>query len=223
MEGELGLLQEACYRRLLDHSWLEDGLPNDETLVKAACGNPRRWEEIWALVSKAFTVYPDGKLRNKRIEEERAKQKDRRASTSAAGKQGATKRWGKKPEPKPKDTAKPENSRPNPSTITPSTVVKYFHAACPSIPGIKGVAGARQRALNARIKQHPAPGFWQEYFLLVETSDFLCGRTADPFKHCTFDWLLNEANMNKILEGNYINDKHRAQEEIVYTGAGEPG
>ena len=199
MEGELGLLQEACYRRLLDHSWLEDGLPNDETLVKAACGNPRRWEEIWALVSKAFTVYPDGKLRNKRIEEERAKQKDRRAATSAAGKQGANKRWGKKPEPPP-EPAPSENNQ-----VSVSQVSKLFKEICKSLPILRGVEGVRRSTVEARINKHPTKEFWINYFTLVEASDFLCGRTEDPWGNCNFDWLINAANMNKVLEGKYKN------------------
>ncbi len=219
MVGELGLLQKACYRELLDVSWLEDGLPDDEAILKGLCHNPERWDEIWALIGQKFKLYPDGRLHNDRLEGERDKQMQRRAVASSAGKRGMKSRWGEKP--KPKSSPPPANNQPETDAIKPSKVIDFFHAACPSLPKIRGVAGARQKTLSARIKQHPSPEFWQQYFLAVEVSDFLSGRNK-KWKECTIDWLLNEANMNKVLEGKYKNGSRGVQEEMVSTGAGEP-
>jgi len=43
-------------------------------------------------------------------------------------------------------------------------------------------------------------------FQKVEASDFLSGRSG-KWNGCNFDWVLKEANMVKILEGNYDNKK----------------
>lgn len=53
--------------------------------------------------------------------------------------------------------------------------------------------------------------FWfRRYFEYVRESDFLCGRVnrgaGDPWK-ANFNWLLNWKNVQKVLEGNYHDDK----------------
>lgn len=70
---------------------------------------------------------------------------------------------------------------------------------------------ARLRTITAALKRHPELGFWTtEVFPRILASDFLTGKIAgksgEPFK-CSFDWVLKEANLTKILEGNYANKR----------------
>lgn len=225
---------KGMYRELLDHSWLEDGLPNNQMLLKGLCGNPEDWPDIWAFIGQRFQLtdedeepYGDGRLHNHRLERERAKQKSWRAKSSAGGKKSAQvrKAKGKKP---PRDDQPPKpNSDPS---ILKGQVVTLWHALVPSLGKIQGAAGAREVSLKARIKEHPDRKFWEKYFGKIETSNFLSHKngggwhkrndTARP--GCDFDWVMNAANMNKILEGKYDNGSDADQMEVEFTGAGEP-
>lgn len=102
LPDELGV-----YFRLLCYSWIEDGLPDDPGILEslAFCGSfPRTYiqhehgdnacstvvhrpfNEIWKVVADRFyTDESDGRLRNPRLEKERAKQRVRRKQQVAAG------------------------------------------------------------------------------------------------------------------------------------------
>jgi hypothetical protein len=43
---------------------------------------------------------------------------------------------------------------------------------------------------------------------MAQASDFLSGRNG-KWTGCNFDWLINENNMVKVLEGNYENKKQK--------------
>lgn len=58
-----------------------------------------------------------------------------------------------------------------------------------------------QRLLNK--DEYKQRMFWISYFNVVASSDFLCGKIGN-FK-AKFDWLIDESNMTKVLEGNYQN------------------
>ena len=47
--------------------------------------------------------------------------------------------------------------------------------------------------------------FWIGLFKQIDESDFLSGRSGDW--SATFDWVMKPANMVKILEGNYSQNK----------------
>jgi len=71
------LEEEACYRRLMDYAWIENGLDNDLSLLASYCkltGQPEKFSKIWKVVKKCFFLHR-GKFKNKRQEKERKKQK----------------------------------------------------------------------------------------------------------------------------------------------------
>ena len=85
---------EGIYRRLLDHAWLEDGLPADLDRVAPLCrvGDDRaKFDVIWMQLSPLFPQGPDGRRRNPRQETERKKQQKR----SRARQLAARARWEK--------------------------------------------------------------------------------------------------------------------------------
>ena len=55
---------------------------------------------------------------------------------------------------------------------------------------------------------------FEDLFRNVEESDFLCGRTEKPFV-CGFDWVMNQSNMTKIIEGNYRNKRKMSEAERI--------
>ena len=49
---------------------------------------------------------------------------------------------------------------------------------------------------------------WEDYFKSVLTSNFLTGKSNTSWK-ASFDWLIKEENITKVLEGNYGNVKSK--------------
>jgi len=85
---------ERCdYMDLLAHQWTNDGLPADLNIVARLIGY-KKASQIPALVLEKFPVAEDGKRRNRRLEEERAKQRERIARKSQASKRANAVRWG---------------------------------------------------------------------------------------------------------------------------------
>jgi hypothetical protein len=81
-------------------------------------------------------------------------------------------------------------------------VMERFNRICVSLPRVTALTDKRKKVINARLKQHSMVEI-EEVFLLAESSDFLKG--ANGKWKATFDWLMNENNFVKVLEGNYKN------------------
>jgi hypothetical protein len=83
-------------------------------------------------------------------------------------------------------------------------VVELYHKYCPSYPKVVRITSTRKKHINARLKEHSLATF-KSVFQKAEASDFLSGRNGkwNTSKPCNLDWMLNEHNMVKILEGNY--------------------
>ena len=62
----------------------------------------------------------------------------------------------------------------------------------------------RKQQIRARWKKYRDLEIFEELFRRAEESDFLSGRNG-KWTSCNFDWLMNENNMVKVLEGNYSN------------------
>lgn len=67
------LEQRGAYITLLCYQWDQDGLPNDKTALAMYCGGNHQVVED---VLFKFKEYPDGKLRNERLEKARETQKE---------------------------------------------------------------------------------------------------------------------------------------------------
>jgi hypothetical protein len=103
-----------------------------------------------------------------------------------------------------------------PNTNNTSKNVPYvdifdlFRECLPELPKPIKMTTTRKKHLKARwhggyqsstgLKSNSAD-FWKGFFQYIQKSDFLMGRNGE-FK-ATFDWILNEANFVKVLEGNY--------------------
>ena len=81
------------------------------------------------------------------------------------------------------------------------SVVDLFHSICVSFPKIRSLTDARKKAIKARLNTYTLDDF-KTVFENAEASSFLKG-SNDRNWTATFDWLIKDANMAKVLEGNY--------------------
>jgi uncharacterized protein YdaU (DUF1376 family) len=92
-------------------------------------------------------------------------------------------------------------------------VIEAYHEVCPDLPHVKIWTQKRRQALDARIAERTAAGkpadsvdYWHGLFQQVASSDFLSGRTKEPFT-ASLEWLLLPNNFAKTIEGHYSNRK----------------
>lgn len=108
-----------------------------------------------------------------------------------------------------------EIDKDNKESITCKQVVDLFHSICISFPKIRSVSAARAKAIKARLKTFSLDDF-RTVFENAEASSFLKG-SNDRNWTATFDWLIKDSNMAKVLEGNYA-------DKIKHSGKGKlPG
>ena len=80
------------------------------------------------------------------------------------------------------------------------SVADLYHSICVSFPKIRSLSDARKKSIKARLKSYSLEDF-RTVFENAENSSFLKG--SDGGWKASFDWLIKEANMLKVLEGNY--------------------
>lgn len=100
--------------------------------------------------------------------------------------------------------------------VTCEQVVDLYRSICVSYPKVISLSEARKRAIRARLKMYSMDDFGM-LFEKAEASSFLKGANNRNWS-ATFDWLLKESNMVKVLEGNYDN-KTRSPAGAGTTGA----
>ena len=64
------------------------------------------------------------------------------------------------------------------------------------------MSDARKKAISARLKTGYTLDDFQTLFEKAEASDFLKGANKRNWS-ATFDWLICDSNMAKVLDGNY--------------------
>ena len=99
-----------------------------------------------------------------------------------------------------------EKERDNKISSDLQSVVDLYHSICVSYPRIRSLSDARKKAIKARLKSYSLDDF-RTLFENAEASSFLKG-TEGGWK-ASFDWLIKEANMLKVLEGNYTDKRKR--------------
>lgn len=82
-------------------------------------------------------------------------------------------------------------------------IADMYHTLCPSFPKIRSLSDSRKKAIKARMNTYTLDDF-QTLFRNAEASSFLKGQN-DRNWTADFDWLINGANMTKVLEGKYQN------------------
>lgn len=96
------------------------------------------------------------------------------------------------------------------SGMADEIVTLWNKALAGALPPVHRLTDKRKRHLSAQLKTYPDLEHWKETFAKVKDSDFLTGRSG--VWKANFDWVLNENNRTKVIEGNYDNKKPAAKE-----------
>lgn len=86
-------------------------------------------------------------------------------------------------------------------------IADMYNNTCVSFPRLTKLSDARKKAIKARLKTYTADDL-QKAFFLAEQSDFLKGANNRNWS-ATFDWMLKDTNLAKILDGNYTNNSSK--------------
>mgnify|MGYP000246601995 FL=1 len=94
-------------------------------------------------------------------------------------------------------------------------IFELYNRICRSYPRITQYSEARKKAVKASLKKYNLKDF-ERLFKKAESSDFLKGKIKCDWR-ATFDWLINDTNMAKVLDGNYDNrSKNLSEQEHSY-------
>lgn len=88
-------------------------------------------------------------------------------------------------------------------------IADMYNNTCVSFPRLNKLSESRKKAIKARLKTYTLEDF-QKLFEMAEASGFLKGQN-DRNWSATFDWLIKDSNMAKVLDGNY-QDKEQEKE-----------
>lgn len=95
-------------------------------------------------------------------------------------------------------------------TIPYQQIVDMYNDTCVSFPQLKVLSESRKKAIKARLNTYSIDDF-KTLFEKAEASDFLKGKNSRDWS-ATFDWLLKDSNMAKVLDGNYDNKADKEKE-----------
>lgn len=94
------------------------------------------------------------------------------------------------------------------SPPTPMDIVDLYHDICQSFNAVQRITENRKQAIEDLVSKYTVEEI-ERCFRIAESSDFLKGANERKWK-ATFDWLIDEDNMAKVLEGNYEDGKIQA-------------
>ena len=84
-----------------------------------------------------------------------------------------------------------------------NVVADDYNRICSNLPKVTALSDARKKAIKARINKYGCDGVMKA-FRKASESDFLNGTNGRNWR-ANFDWIMKDANMAKILDGNYDN------------------
>ena len=100
---------------------------------------------------------------------------------------------------------------PKSKQINYQKIVNSYNRICKSYSKIKKLSKARKDAIKARLNTYTEDELI-EVFEKAEASDFMRGKNNRNWK-ATFDWMIKDSNMAKILDGNYDNSTKKEQKK----------
>ena len=84
-------------------------------------------------------------------------------------------------------------------------IIDLFNTICKSFPSVRSLSDTRKKAIKARLNTYTVDDF-KQCFENAEASSFLKGGNNRNWT-ATFDWLIKDSNMAKVLDGNYNDTK----------------
>ena len=88
-------------------------------------------------------------------------------------------------------------------------IADMYNDTCVSFPRLYKLSESRKKAIKARLQTYSVEDF-QRMFEMAEGSSFLKGANNRNWS-ATFDWMVKDANMAKILDGNYQDRQSESQ------------
>jgi hypothetical protein len=76
-----------------------------------------------------------------------------------------------------------------------------YNDTCVSFLRLTKLSDSRKKAIRARLRQYDVEDF-RKLFEMAEESGFLKGQNSRNWS-ASFDWLIKDANMEKVPDGNY--------------------
>lgn len=86
------------------------------------------------------------------------------------------------------------------------TIRECYNSVCGSYPRLSVLSERRKKAIHARLNSGYTVEDFRRLFEKAEASDFLKGKNNRDWS-ATFDWLIRDGNMAKVLDGNYDNGR----------------
>lgn len=96
---------------------------------------------------------------------------------------------------------------PAPPHVPYEQIKMLYNSLCPSFSRCTAMSDARKKAIKARFVSGYTLEDFKTLFTKAEASSFLKGRNNRNWT-ASFDWLIKDANMAKVLDGNY-DDNHQ--------------
>ncbi len=90
-------------------------------------------------------------------------------------------------------------------------IARMYNDTCVSFPRLTTLSDTRKKAIKARLNKYSLEDI-QRAFTIAEASDFLKGANARNWR-ATFDWLMKDSNIAKVLDGNYNNAKANTSQQ----------
>lgn len=109
-----------------------------------------------------------------------------------------------------------EIDKENRDRVNYQQIADMYNATCVSFPRLTVLSEKRKKAIKARLRKYSVDDI-QRAFEMAQESDFLKGTNGRNWS-ATFDWIMCDANMAKILDGNYANKDNRRTEGRNDTG-----
>ena len=118
-----------------------------------------------------------------------------------------------------KSTSDEVPEKPDAFSAQITTIRELYNSVCGSYPRLVKMSESRKKAIRARLRAGYTVDDFRRLFEMAEASDFLKGRNRRNWS-ATFDWLIADANMAKVLDGNY---NHPAKESGCRSAGGQSG
>ena len=101
------------------------------------------------------------------------------------------------------------------ANFSPKEIMNLFNEICLSLEPAKYLTSSRREAIEAMKAKYSTEDI-EECFRCAEASAFLKGQNKRGWK-ATFDWLIQENNMARVLEGNFSDHNlNHAQSSIGF-------
>lgn len=86
--------------------------------------------------------------------------------------------------------------------LTPRQAMELYNQICVDLPPCIRLTDKRQRSVRALLKKGITPEQLENAFRIAQSSEFCRGKNDRGWR-VDFDWLLDENNIVKVLEGKY--------------------